>query len=255
MHTSVLERWWPMPCDNSIAIRLENVTKRYRLYKNEKARFLSMFDKRIPYEDIYANKNLSFEIPRGQAVSFLGRNGAGKSTALKLISGVLQPTEGTVEVNGRVSAMLELTAGFDAQLTGRENLNMRGYLWGFKRPEMVELMDSIIEFAELGSFIDQPVRTYSSGMKSRLGFAFASSIQPDILVVDEALSVGDKKFSAKCLDRMKEIMSQEDMTLLFVTHSTSSAQEFCTRGLVLDKGQLCFDGPIDEAVEYYDAMD
>lgn len=182
----------------------------------------------------------------------VGANGAGKSTALKMITGVSHPTQGTVTVNGRVSALLELNAGFDGQLTGRENLKLRSQVMGMSKEEYAEIEEAVIDFAELGIYIDQPMKMYSSGMKARLGFAFAASIDPDILVVDEALSVGDKQFKAKCVDRMREIMSSEDVTVLFVTHESAAAEEFCTRGIVLDHGKKMYDGAIDDAIEFYD---
>ncbi|GHU12173.1 ABC transporter ATP-binding protein [Betaproteobacteria bacterium] len=235
-----------------VAIKFTNVTKTYRLYKNDRARFLSTFSSKIPFEKVNANNQLSFSINKGEAVAFLGRNGAGKSTALKIVTGVTHPNAGTVEVNGRVSALLELTAGFDMQLTGKENIKLRGQLWGLSNEQIEELTPGIVEFAELGSYINQPMRTYSSGMKSRLGFAFSSSIQPDILVVDEALSVGDKRFREKCLKRVREIMSSSHVTVLFVTHASAMAQEFCQRGIVINKGQSVYDGPITNAIEYYE---
>ncbi|MCR5845239.1 MAG: ABC transporter ATP-binding protein [bacterium] len=238
--------------EDEVAIRFSHVDKTYRLFKNDRARFYSVFNKRVKHETIHANCDLSFEIKRGEAVALVGNNGAGKSTALKIITGVITPTSGTVDVNGRVSALLELSAGFDMNLTGRENIEMRGFLWGLNKKEIAELTPAVEEFAELGSYFDQPMRTYSSGMKARLGFSFASSIDPEILVVDEALSVGDKRFSKKCIARVKEIMSGTGVTVLFVTHSSSAAQEFCTRGLVLDHGRLTYDGPIKDAIEFYD---
>lgn len=173
----------------------------------------------------------------------VGANGAGKSTALKMITGVSHPTQGTVTVNGRVSALLELNAGFDGQLTGRENLKLRSQVMGMSKEEYAEIEEAVIDFAELGIYIDQPMKMYSSGMKARLGFAFAASIDPDILVVDEALSVGDKQFKAKCVDRMREIMSSEDVTVLFVTHESAAAEEFCTRGIVLTTARRCTTAP------------
>lgn len=237
---------------NEIAIQFEGVTKTYKLFKNDKARFLATFKSDVPFKLVNANDELSFTIKRGEAVAFLGNNGAGKSTALKIITGVTYPTRGKVTVHGRVSALLELSAGFDPQLTGRENIAFRGQLWGLSSEALAELEPRIIEFAELGDYIDQPMRTYSSGMKARLGFAFASSIKPDILVVDEALSVGDRRFSKKCLDRVHEIMSDSNVTVLFVTHSSSSAKEFCRRGIVLDKGKSLFEGEIAEAIRFYE---
>ena len=173
-----------------IAIKFDHVTKTYKLYENDKQRFLSVFrsnDKRKLVATVNACDDLSFEVKRGEAVAFLGTNGAGKSTTLKMITGVTYPTKGEVTVNGTVSALLELTAGFDMKLTGRENIYLRGHALGLEREEIAELEPKVVEFADLGVYIDQPVRTYSSGMKSRLGFAFAVSSDPEILVVDEAV--------------------------------------------------------------------
>ena len=239
---------------DEVVISFDHVTKTYRLYKSDKGRFLGLFNRntRELVALINANDDLSFEVKRGEAVALIGRNGAGKSTALKLITGVSHPTSGSVKVKGRVSALLELNAGFDGQLTGRENLALRSQVLGMSKSEFKELEEAIVDFADLGVYIDQPMKTYSSGMKARLGFAFAASIEPDILVVDEALSVGDKRFKEKCIQRLREIMSKEGVTVLFVTHESKAAQEFCTRGLVLDKGHLVFDGKINDAVGYYE---
>lgn len=180
---------------NPVAVRFDHVTKQYKLFKNDKLRLLSTFSKRIPHDTVNASDDLSFTVNRGESLALLGDNGAGKSTALKMITGVCFPTSGTVEVHGRVSALLELSAGFDMKLSGMENIDMRCQLWGLSKEESKELIPEIVEFSELGKYIDQPMRTYSSGMRARLGFAFVSSIRPDILVVDEALSVGDRKFA------------------------------------------------------------
>jgi len=237
---------------NPVAVRFDHVYKRYYLYKNDKQRLLGVFSKRVKHETVNASNDLSFKINRGEAVALLGLNGAGKSTALKMITGVCYPTSGSMEIHGRVSALLELSAGFDNNLTGVENLEMRCQLRGFERAEIDELIPQMAEFSELGSYIDQPIRTYSSGMKARLGFAFASSINPDILVIDEALSVGDKKFRKKCLDRVHSIMEKDDLTVLFVTHSTDQAKQFCSRGVVLQHGSAVYDGDIETACEYYE---
>ncbi|MCL2317287.1 MAG: ABC transporter ATP-binding protein [Actinomycetia bacterium] len=240
--------------DNPVAVRLADVTKTYRLYKSERARFMAVFLPKVRYEEVHASDALSFTIRRGESVALLGNNGAGKSTALKIITGVCTPEAGEVEIHGRVSALLDLSAGFDQQLTGRENLMLRGRLWGLSQAELVELMPEIIDFAELGTFIDQPMRTYSSGMRSRLGFAFASSINPDILILDEVLSVGDRNFGKKSLARMQQIMTRQGVTLLFVTHSLGSAKEFCQRGIVLDHGSNVYDGPVADAIKHYESM-
>ena len=240
---------------DEVMIRFDNVTKRYHLYKNDRGRFLGMFGirpKRLYMGTVEANRHLSFEIKRGEAVAFLGHNGAGKSTALKMITGVTHQTSGTIEVNGRVSALLELKAGFDNQLTGRENIELRGQIMGIDSEEMKELAPQIISFADLGMYIDQPMRSYSSGMRSRLGFAFAVSTDPEILVADEALAVGDRAFKRKCLKRIRQIMMDENVTVLFVTHASATAQEFCSRGIVLAKGEKVFEGPIEDATQYYE---
>jgi len=164
---------------------------------------------------------------------------------------VTYPTTGDIEVNGRVSALLELTAGFDPELTGRENIYLKGQLYGLKDSEIAELEDEIVAFAEIDEYIDQPVRSYSSGMKARLGFAVSVNIRPEILIVDEALSVGDKNFRKKCLNKVNSIIEKENVTLLFVTHSIGTAREFCNRGMVMVKGKVIFDGDIDEAIELY----
>lgn len=242
---------------SDIAIKFDHVTKRYRLYENEQQRLASIFwarKKRKEITTICANDDLSFEVKRGEAVAFLGTNGAGKSTALKMVTGVSYPSKGTVTVNGRVSALLELTAGFDSKMTGRENIYLRGQALGFTMDELKAMEKGVVDFADIGVFIDQPVRMYSSGMKARLGFGFAVASNPEILVVDEALSVGDRAFRKKCNARVREIMEDENVTVLFVTHSSKAAQDFCTRGIVLDHGKKKFDGPIEEAIAFYDEM-
>lgn len=239
--------------EKEVVVKLDNVTKLYKLYKSDRARFKSLFSKRVPYKENRAVKNMSFEIHKGESVALFGRNGAGKSTILKMITGVTFPTEGTVEVKGKVSALLELGAGFDTESTGRENIAFKCSLMGMNEKEIKAVEDDIIEFADVGDYIDQPLRSYSSGMKSRLGFAISANVKPDILIVDEALSVGDKAFRKKCKQKVAEIMANEDVTLLFVTHSLESARDFCKRGIVLEKGKLLFDGDIDDAITFYDS--
>lgn len=238
-----------------VAVRFEHVTKRYRLYSSDAGRILSALPgmhERFVVGERLANDDLSFEIRRGEAVSFVGNNGAGKSTLLKMVAGVAYPNEGTVEVNGRVSALLEVTAGFDRQLTGRDNLRLRATAMGMSDAEIAAVEPGVIDFAELGVYIDQPLRTYSSGMRARLGFGLAVATQPDILIIDETLAVGDRNFREKCLARVREIMADDKVTVLFVTHTLDMAREFCTRGIVIDNGRIIFDGGIDEAVELYE---
>ncbi len=240
---------------DEVVVEFDHVTKTYTLYKSDKGRLLGVFGIQRPGSylgTVNANNDLSFTIRRGEAVAFLGRNGAGKSTALKMITGVAHPTKGQVSVGGRVSALLELTAGFDMKLTGRENIGLRGQIMGLTNEEIAELEPKVVEFADLGLYIDQPMRTYSSGMKARLGFGFAVGTDPEILVVDEALSVGDRAFRDKCVKRIREIMMDENVTVLFVSHSSSTVKEFCSRGIVLDHGTQVFDGPIEEAIEFYE---
>lgn len=235
-----------------IVIKFNNVTKIYKLFKNDKKRLLYTFYKKIKYQEKRAVDNVSFNIERGESVALFGKNGAGKSTILKMITGVTFPTSGTIEVNGRVSALLELTSGFDPEFTGRENIYLKGQLLGISNQEIKELEQEIINFAELEEYIDQPVRTYSSGMKARLGFSINVNIRPEILIVDEALSVGDEEFKNKCTTKVNEIIQKDNVTLLFVTHSTNMAKEFCKRGIVMEKGKLKFDGNIDEAITRYE---
>lgn len=237
--------------NNKIVIEFKNVFKIYKLYKNDKKRFMAVFSKRIPYKEKKAVNDVSFRICRGEAVAIFGKNGAGKSTILKMITGVAYPTSGEITVNGRVSALLELTSGFDPELSGRENIYLKGQLCGLTNDEIKEIEDTIVDFAEVGEYIDQPVRSYSSGMKARLGFAVNVNISPEILIVDEALSVGDKDFQNKCLKKVREIIEKDGVTLLFVTHSTGTARSFCDRGIVMVKGSMVYDGDIDSAIEFY----
>lgn len=192
-------------------IKFSNVTKIYKLFKNDKKRLLYTFCKKIRYQEKKAVDNVDFEIKRGESVALFGKNGAGKSTILKMITGVAYPTSGEIEVNGRVSALLELTSGFDPEFTGRENIYLKGQLLGLKDTEIKELEQEIIDFAEIYEYIDQPIRTYSSGMKARLGFSINVNIKPEILIVDEALSVGDEEFKNKCIRKVNEIINKDNV--------------------------------------------
>lgn len=238
--------------NEDIAVRFTNVTKEYKLYKSDKSRFKALFSKRVEYKKKIAVDNLSFELKKGEGLALIGRNGAGKSTILKMITGVAFPTEGEIYVDGKISALLELSSGFDVEASGVENIRLKCSLMGMTDEEIDEAMDDIIEFADIDEYIDQPLRSYSSGMKARLGFAISVNTAPDILIVDEALSVGDKEFRKKCTKKVQEIMSDSKVTLLFVTHSLQTAQDFCQRGIVLEKGKMTFEGPIDEAIEFYE---
>lgn len=237
---------------NDKVITLKRVTKIYKLFKNDKKRFLATFVRSVKYKEKLAVSDINFSVRKGESVALLGRNGAGKSTILKMITGVSYPTHGKVQVNGRVGALLELTAGFDPEFSGRENIYLKGQLTGMSNRQIEAVEDDIIAFAEVGEYIDQPLRTYSSGMKARLGFAINVCIRPDILIVDEALSVGDAKFQKKCVAKVKEMIKDFNTTLLLVTHSTATAKQFCKRGIVLRSGRVLYDGDIKDAVYWYE---
>lgn len=231
-------------------IEFNDVYKTYKLYNNDKERFLGLFvDNKKCIKKIACNY-LTFGIKRGEKVAFMGPNGAGKSTILKLITDVCYPNSGSIKVHGKVGALLELSSGFDPEFSGRENIYLKCKLLGMKKNEVDKIIDSIIEFADIGPYIDQPIKMYSSGMKARLGFAIIINSDCDILIVDEALAVGDSKFKTKCLEKIREA-TKKDITLLLVTHSLSQAKEFCDRGIILNKGHLVYDAPIDEAIKEY----
>lgn len=233
-----------------VVISFKNVTKTYKLYKNDKQRFLGLFNKKVPFKLFTALNNVSMDIRKGESVGIMGRNGAGKSTMLKLITGVTFPDSGEIEVHGQVSALLELTAGFDGEMTGRENIYLKGYILGLDNEKIAEVEESVIDFADIGDFIDQPVRMYSSGMKARLGFAINVCIDPDILVIDEALSVGDAAFGEKCRAKIADLI-ENGVTVLFVSHSDMKIKEFCTRAILLERGTKLAEGNIDDITLKY----
>lgn len=237
---------------SEIVIEFKKASKIYKLYKNDRQKLMAALLPGRKLSEKVASNELSFKIRRGESVVVLGKNGAGKSTLLKLITGITFPTSGDVFVKGQVSAILELTAGFDGDLTGRENIFLKGTILGLDKSQLINIQEEIINFAGIGEYIDQPVRMYSSGMKARLGFAINAHINPDILIIDEALSVGDKDFRRKCRNKIAEIRAREHVTTLFVTHSSENALMFGERGMVLENGQIVYDGPIAEALNIYD---
>ncbi|MEW6676859.1 MAG: ABC transporter ATP-binding protein [Pseudomonadota bacterium] len=240
-----------MPSDD-IAISVRNLTKCYRLFGHPGDRikqFLSLGLKRY-HRDFTALADVSFEIKRGETVGIIGRNGSGKSTLLQLICGILKPTSGHVQVNGRVAALLELGAGFNPEFTGRENVYFQGALMGFDKAQMDGRFEAIAAFADIGEFIDQPVRTYSSGMFVRLAFAAAVNAAPDILVVDEALAVGDVGFQRKCYARLGQIQA-DGGTIVIVSHSTAALLELCNQVVFLDKGEMRGIGPAKRVLDQY----
>lgn len=202
-------------------------------------------------DDFYALKNVNFSIKDGESVAVVGANGAGKSTLLSLVTRLAPPSMGEVTINGRVAALLELGAGFHPDLTGRENIRLNASLLGFTRRQASDLYSSIVDFAELHDFIDEPLRTYSNGMNLRLAFAVAVNLDPQILIIDEVLAVGDQQFQAKCIDKIFEIRNQ-GRTILCVSHANGILRNLCTRALWLDHGQLVMDGPVSKVLEAYE---
>ncbi|HEX3685653.1 MAG TPA: ABC transporter ATP-binding protein [Bryobacteraceae bacterium] len=237
-----------------VPINLDGVTQRYRVISERpdtiRELFSRFFRHKTSYHDFDALKDITLSVPRGEMVGIIGRNGSGKSTLLKIIAGVYRPTRGRVEVNGAVAPLIELGAGFHHELTGRENILLNGLLLGYSRREMLARQGSIIEFADIGDFIDAPVKQYSSGMYTRLAFAVATEVDPDILVVDEILAVGDLAFQAKCFDRLKQFRAA-GKTILLVTHSMEQVSKFCDRAIFLEKGQILFDGEPEQAIGLY----
>ena len=216
--------------------------------------YLGDYWKRQPTETpFYALKNVTFEVMDGESIAVIGGNGAGKSTLLSLVTGLAIPNEGSIHVKGRVAALLELGAGFHPDLTGRENVFMNAALLGFSRKETNNLFDSIVEFSGVGEFINQSLRTYSTGMSLRLAFSVAVNLNPDILIVDEILAVGDQSFQGKCIDRIRRLR-KAGKTLLFVSHNAGMVLELCDRAIWLDHGELVMQGPAKEVVSAYQGM-
>jgi|SRR3972149_3434519 len=234
------------------AIEVNNLCKVYRLYNSPKDRLREMISLtgRKFHHEFYAVNNVSFTVKRGQTVGIVGQNGSGKSTLLKIICGVLQESSGNVKVNGRISSLLELGAGFNPEFTGRENVYMNGALVGFNREAMERRFSDIEAFADIGEYIDQPVKSYSSGMQVRLAFAAAINIDPDILVIDEALGVGDARFQLKCYFKFKEIQ-EKGKTILFVSHDQNAIKRHCSEALLMHKSELIYSGVPNDVINEY----
>lgn len=243
-----------------IAIRVQNLSKCYQIYDNPGDRLKQFIVPRLKrlfglphtpyYREFWALKDISFEVKRGETVGIVGRNGSGKSTLLQIICGTLTPTAGEVQTNGRVAALLELGAGFNPEFTGRENVYLNAAVLGLSQEEIDARFDAIAAFADIGEFIDQPVKTYSSGMGVRLAFAVQSQIDPDILIVDEALSVGDAKFQAKCFDRLRQL-KENGTSILLVTHSSEQIVSHCSSAILLNKGNQLESGEPKHVVNCY----
>ena len=234
------------------AVRFDNVTKIYKLYDSPKDRFKETFSirKKKYSKDFYALNDVSFTINRGETVGIVGKNGSGKSTLLKMLTGVLNQTAGTIGVNGKISALLELGAGFNMEFTGMENIYLNGTILNIPKEEMDKKLDSIISFADIGEFIHQPVKTYSSGMFVRLAFSVAIHVDPEILIVDEALAVGDTRFQMKCMDKFVEFMNA-GKTVIIVSHDLNMIKRFCKRAIWLNDGALVMDGDVDTVTDRY----
>ncbi len=237
---------------SDIAIKVDKVSKIYRLYARQRDRLKDALNltRKQCYREHFALDQLDFEIKKGETVGIIGTNGSGKSTILKIITGVLNPSSGEVTVDGRISALLELGAGFNMEYTGIENVYLNGTMIGFTREEIDERLEEILDFADIGDFVHQPVKTYSSGMFVRLAFAVAINIDPEILIVDEALSVGDVFFQSKCYHKFEEFKKM-GKTILFVSHDLGSITKYCDRAILLNKGKKLFEGTPKEAVDMY----
>ena len=235
------------------ALRIRNLGKAYRRYSHKRGRLLEWLGARSQHELRWVLGDLTFDVERGESVGVIGANGAGKSTLLKLVAGTVQPTKGTIDRSGTVSAVLELGVGFHPEFTGRENVYMSASIRGIAPAQTKSLMAQIEEFAEIGDYVDQPVRTYSSGMQIRLAFAVATATRPDILIVDEALSVGDAYFQHKSFDRIRQFRDA-GTALLFVSHHPGAVKTLCDRAILLEAGNLVRDGTPDAVLDYYNAM-
>jgi ABC-type polysaccharide/polyol phosphate transport system ATPase subunit len=236
-------------------VRFQNIVQRFRVIRERpdtlRETFAHLFRKRTSYYDFEALKGISFSVADGESVGIIGRNGAGKSTLLRVIAGVYRPSAGVVQISGKVAPLIELGAGFHPDLTGRENIILNGLLLGLSKREVRKREDKIIAFAELGEFIDSPVKQYSSGMFMRLGFAVATEVDPDILLMDEILAVGDGAFQQRCLERI-DTFHRQGKTIFMVSHGSGNIRKFCQRALWIDDGVLRADGPADEVIARYE---
>lgn len=242
---------------NNPILQIKNVSMRFILSRekidNFKDYLFKTLKKNIKYNDYYALKNVSFDVQKGDRVAILGLNGAGKSTLLKVIAGVYHPTEGTVVKKGKIIPLLELGAGFEKQYTGRENIFLYGAFLGYSKEFIESKIDEIIEFSELGKFIDMPIMNYSSGMRARLGFSIATIVQPEIIILDEVLSVGDARFKEKSEKKILSLM-KDDVTVLFVSHNIRQVKNICNKAVIIDKGTLVAQGDVDEVCAVYQKM-
>lgn len=238
--------------NNDVAIKMVDVSKYYKLYTSRRDRIKELLTpgSKLYHEKFYALNGINLEVKKNETIGIMGMNGSGKSTLLKIISGILRPNNGTVTVNGKISALIELGSAFNPEFTGIENIYFYGMLLGIKKDEMKSKIDDILSFADIGVFINQPIKTYSSGMKSRLGFSVAVNVNPDILILDEVLAVGDELFKRKCYAKMEELFS-DNKTILLVSHSASSIKTMCNRAIILDNGNLIMDDNAKYVTTHY----
>lgn len=238
-----------------LAVEVKDVTMIFNMASesltNLKEYFIKLAKHELFFEEFRALKHISFDVRRGEVVGLVGTNGSGKSTMLKIIAGVLQPSEGEVKVHGNIAPLIELGAGFDPELTARENIYLNGALLGYTKEFIDENFDAIMDFAELKDFVDMPLKNFSSGMIARIAFAIATITEPDILIVDETLSVGDVFFQEKCERRIQHFIESGDVTVLFVSHSMDQVERICQRAVWIEKGDLRMDGPVDEVCKAY----
>lgn len=246
------------PVDSSkqpMAVEVKDVTMIFNMASESlgslKEYFISLARHKLFFEEFRALKNISFDVRRGEVVGLVGTNGSGKSTMLKIIAGVLEPSEGEVKVHGNIAPLIELGAGFDPELSARENIYLNGALLGYTKEFIDANFDGIIEFAELKDFVDMPLKNFSSGMVARIAFAIATITEPDILIVDETLSVGDVFFQQKCERRIQHFIESGNVTVLFVSHSMEQVERICQRAVWIEKGDLRMDGPVDEVCKAY----
>jgi len=243
-----------------IAISVQNLSKKYIIGHQKKADLRHALGDKLKgifntgsqeLEEFWALKDINFEVKKGEAVGIIGRNGAGKSTLLKILSRITEPTSGRIEINGRVSSLLEVGTGFHPELSGRENIFLNGTILGMRRAEIKEKFDEIVAFSGVEKFIDTPVKHYSSGMKVRLAFSVAAHLEPEILIVDEVLAVGDAEFQKKCLGKIDEVSKNEGRTVIFVSHNLAAVTQLCTTGILLRQGQLVYHGDVNDTVHEY----
>ena len=238
----------------NIAISVKDVTMKFNMCNDKissiKEYFVKMMKKQLRFTEFVALKNISFDVKKGEVLGIIGLNGAGKSTLLKIVSGILKPSDGEVKINGNISPLIELGAGFDMELTARENIFLNGYVLGYSKKYIEEKFDEIVEFSELNDFLDVPIKNFSSGMVARLGFSIATTVKPDILIVDEILSVGDYKFKDKCEERIAKMMAG-GTTVIIVSHSIEQIEKLCDRVIWLEKGKMISFGATKDICDQY----